>query len=249
MLDYLEQWFQQHRSELGVPEEEFRRANAQVFESLLASTEKLSSSLEVKLCESLQGAIRMMNNPVQAAIFARGIEAVARMTAGIDETEGMGALAHSSDQDFLIDILRQSSAGHPADVADPLREARLRGLHMRERILEAEGGCWSAEEVGQHLRISRQAVDRRRQRGQLLALPIGGKSYVYPSWQFVDTGVLPGFVETLNSFTLPGPWTQAAFFLSPNALLAEQRPLDELRKGNLEAVKAAAASYGEQIAA
>lgn len=53
----------------------------------------------------------------------------------------------------------------------------------------------------------------------------------------------------LGAFTLPGPWTRAAFFLSPNTLLGEARPLDELRQGNIEGVKQAVASYGEQIAA
>jgi hypothetical protein len=249
LLEYLDQWIGRNRSQVDIAEDDFRRSNAEALNALLDGVGQLTAPVELKLCRSLQSALRLLHHPVQAAILARSIEAMARLSAQLDESAGLVALTQSSDIDFLIELLRQAPVSQSTEENDALREARLRGLKLREQILTAEGGVWSAEEVGQQLRISRQAVERRRQRGQLLALPIGAKAYVYPAWQFVEGGILPGFVTVLSSFTLPGPWTRAAFFLSSNSLLSNQRPLDVLRQGHLELVKQAAASYGEQVAA
>jgi hypothetical protein len=49
----------------------------------------------------------------------------------------------------------------------------------------------------------------------------------------------------LAEFGISDPWTRAAFFLSANTTLAGARPLDELRLGNVEAVRRAAWSYGQ----
>jgi hypothetical protein len=42
---------------------------------------------------------------------------------------------------------------------------------------------------------------------------------------------------------------QAAFFISPNALLGNHAPLDLLNRGDAEAVARATAAHGEQGAA
>ena len=58
--------------------------------------------------------------------------------------------------------------------------------------------------------------------------------------------MLPGLEDVLAELSLPDPWTQAAFFLSPNTYLGGQRPIDELRRGNLDEVRRAAWAMGEQ---
>jgi len=228
---------------------EFLRTEGLAIEAFVTSTATLAEPVDVKF---LLSALRILANrraPARTAVLTRGLEALEEIEAQLDENQIAGILANSSDRDILIDLLEQAPPSDIDSGNDALRNARLRGNQMREQILLAEGGYLSAEQVGKHLHITRQAVDRRRSKGQLLALPIGAKAYAYPQWQFDESGVLPGFVETLASFTLPGPWTRAAFLLSPNRLLNGARPLDELRNGNVADVKKAAASYGDQSAA
>ena len=60
---------------------------------------------------------------------------------------------------------------------------------------------------------------------------------------------LPGLEAVLERLADHDPWMQGRFFLMANQRLGDRRPLDELRQGNVEAVIAAAAVYGEHGAA
>jgi biotin operon repressor len=132
---------------------------------------------------------------------------------------------------------------------DPLVKARLRGLAVRQELLQREGGTLSAEQVAGHLGLSRQAVDKRRRAGKLIGLNIGRRGYAYPAWQLGRQGTLPGLEAALSELTIRDPWMQAAFFLSGDPRLDGATPLDELRRGNVDAVRRAAGGYGEHGAA
>jgi hypothetical protein len=82
--------------------------------------------------------------------------------------------------------------------------------------------------------------------GTLIGLSLGRKGYVYPVWQFAEGGTLPGLQAVLAELSDVGPWMQAAFMLSADARLNGERPLDELRRGHVQQVIAAAHVYGEQ---
>jgi hypothetical protein len=120
---------------------------------------------------------------------------------------------------------------------------------MREEIARAEGGTWTTEQVAEHLSITYQAVDKRRRANRLLAFPVGQRRYAYSAWQFDADGVLSGFEDVLAALSVPGVWTRASFFLGENDYLNGARPLDELRRGNVDAVRRAAAMLGEHGAA
>jgi hypothetical protein len=94
------------------------------------------------------------------------------------------------------------------------------------------------------LKISRQAVDKRRRESKLLGLELGKKGYHYPSWQFD----LRGLEEVLTALDGRDPWEKLSFFLNPSAILGDHTPLTALRgkKDNLTDIVNAAVSYGEQ---
>jgi len=149
-------------------------------------------------------------------------------------------------------VLRVLEAPEMVDRTDPeqiLTTARARGLEARQQLLDAEGGAWTVERVASHLGVSRQSVDKRRKSEKLLALTVGRRGYLYPSWQFVRHGVLSGWESVLRALEPNDPWAQLIFMLSPNDRLDDQRPLDALRKGKTEEVKTAAALFGEHGAA
>ncbi|MFT4040603.1 MAG: hypothetical protein QM692_20655 [Thermomicrobiales bacterium] len=129
-------------------------------------------------------------------------------------------------------------------ITDPLMLARVRGQAVQRRILEMEGGAVSSRQMAALLGISRRAVDKRRERGELIGLDADGRGYVYPVWQ-VD---LPGFAEVLAVRRDLSPRAQAGFFLAPNAWLEDRSPLSALRAGEVAAVLRAASLYGEHLA-
>jgi hypothetical protein len=134
---------------------------------------------------------------------------------------------------------------------DALAKARLRGILVMRELLAGDGGALSASDVAKTLGISRQAVDKRRQAGQLLAIEMPKRGWLYPAWQFKKTGtVLEGVPEVLQALAEHDPWAQVRFFVSGNDRLGGKRPVDLLARGqNLDKLLLAAAAFEEQGAA
>ncbi len=190
------------------------------------------------------------DDPLRAAFLARSVDVLTKVAARLDLGELGRAVASASNEATLVTALMQPGAAGLFAAADPLTPARLRGLQARDEILAAEGGTLGGEEVGALLHISRQAVDKRRATGKLLAVEIGRRGYLYPAWQFTDEGgVLAGLEDVLPLLAEEPPFARLRFFLSGNRRLRGERPLDRLRRGELEPVLRAARMFGEQGAA
>ncbi len=159
------------------------------------------------------------------------------------------AVAASTNVQAVLRVLEAPEMVDRTDPEQTLVGARTRGLEARQQLLDAEGGAWTVDQVASHLGLSRQAVDKRRKAGKLLALTVGRRGYLYPSWQFVRHGVLPGWETILRGLAAHDPWAQVIFMLSPSDRLGDQRPLDALRDGRIDEVKAAASAFGEHGAA
>jgi hypothetical protein len=133
---------------------------------------------------------------------------------------------------------------------DPLAPARLRWVRHRDELLAAEGGVVSTDEATALLSVkSRQAVQQRVRRGTLIGLPLNQTTTVYPIWQFSEKSrdrVLPGLREVLAALGNLDPWGRVIFFLGGEGRLDGERPLDTLRRGDIERVIEAARHYGEQ---
>ena len=99
-----------------------------------------------------------------------------------------------------------------------LTRAKLlaRGVLARRRLEQAEGGAISTEEVAENLDVTRQAVDLRRQKGQLVAWRTSEKRRRFPLWQFGSDGrPLEGLSECIAATELDNEWNAMIFFLSP----------------------------------
>jgi hypothetical protein len=187
----------------------------------------------------------------QRVFLRRATRALERVAERLDEGEIVRALGSSSDADFLVAALTAPGALAPARepaAADPLAEARLRGAGQRDRLF-ARVEMLTVEQVARLLGLTRQGVDLRRRKGRLIGLERGRRGYLYPAWQFVDGQVVPGFEEVLAALASSGPWLACRFFMQREPRLGGRRPIDALRAGRLEAVKAAALAFGEEGAA
>ncbi|HET7233917.1 MAG TPA: hypothetical protein VFJ16_28155 [Longimicrobium sp.] len=182
------------------------------------------------------------------SIFRKRTEAlVQRLSEQASEDALAAALAAPSDFGGLARLLSETAAlGVALDTVDPLAEAVARGVESKQALLRDAGGGWSAARAAAHLGITRQAVDKRRRAGKLLALQSGTGDHLYPVCQFTEHGVLGGIDRVLAAFPPSGGWTRLDVLLTPAEEIGGISPLEALRHGDVDAAILAASMFGEQ---
>ncbi len=174
----------------------------------------------------------------------RAIKAVLKFTE-LSEDSIIDAARSPRDLDVLVKGLLANPIVEDLKAIEPLTPAFIRGYEAKRKLIEEHGGTLSAEKVGELLGITRQAVEKRRQAGKLLALTIGRHGYRYPAWQFNESGTLPGLEQVLSVLASHDKWMQTAFFVSRNPRLNGRTPQEMLEAGELDRVLNAASVYGE----
>jgi hypothetical protein len=179
---------------------------------------------------------------IQKVFYQRSMRAIEGLQS-LGEKRLAEAVQAPTDYSVLLSALNTEEALASIRVHDPLAAARLRGLEAKRNLVEAEGGTLTSAEVARKLRITRQAVDKRRKEGRLLALELGRKGFRFPAWQ-LD---LPQADAVLRALEGRDPWEQLTFFLNPSELLGDRSPLQTLRdkRPAMEGVLRAAAAFAE----
>lgn len=191
---------------------------------------------------------------LQLSVLQRAMRAVTVSFDGFDQEELSKIAAEETDAEVLFELVVASRLLEALEEKDPLAEARLEGIEEQRRLVREAGGAVGAAEVGEILGgISRQAVDARRKKGRLLAIGNTGgrRGWRYPLCQFDESsedGVVRGLDGVIAAVEDPSGWMVLAFLLSPEERLGDERPLDVLRRGEVEGVQKAAMLYGEHIA-
>jgi biotin operon repressor len=207
---------------------------------------ELTPRLVFRPLEAIAESIRDTKHP---AFFTRALKAVTELDRELPERVLDEATSASSDYLVLLHALASPAAIEEAVEIDPLAVARLHGVDRQRNLLHMGGGAYTAEQAGEVLGISRQAVDKRRREVKLIGIMRGRRGYAYPAWQFEKGKTLQYLEDVLGILRKNDPWMQVAFFLNNNTRLRGRTPLEALRKGQIEEVRAAAASYGEHEAA
>jgi len=157
------------------------------------------------------------------------------------------ALSSPTDVGGVATLLSDlAPLGVDLSAVDPFVEAIARGAAVKRELLMDAGGGLTPSQVAKVLGLTRQAVDKRRIRRTLLAVPTGSGEYVYPACQFVPEGVLPGVQEVMHAFQVRNPWTQLSALLAPAPALRGKTILEALQSGETERAIAVAASFAEQ---
>lgn len=184
--------------------------------------------------------------PLRAAFVARATQAAESWSRSLSGRDLALAVAEPRNELVVLRALQRAEAWAGVLDHDPLAAAKARGIEKQRDLLAAEGGAVGVDELASALRISRQAVDKRRRAGKLLALPRGGHRWVFPAWQVARGRTVPGLEEVLSALGGRDPWSQLIFFLTPDRPLGNRSPLQVLRAGDRAAVVRAAERYGEQ---
>lgn len=233
----------------GLEDDTFTLLIAEAQETLAGAHETLDDA--GTLLRQAEETLTRLQEPARQIAAMRALRAVTRAIANAPLEPLTRASTAATDVEVLIHALQQPDAIETLQAEDPLGPARLRGLQEREKLLAAEGGTYSAEQVAKHLKISRQAVNKRRQQGTLVGLDAGRHGYLYPAWQFVRSGTLPRLEAVLGALEGHDPWMRHIFMVSGNARLQDRSPLEQLRQGGnrLDDVLSAARTFGEHGAA
>ena len=186
--------------------------------------------------------------PLMQTLFRRSINGVLRLSA-LSEESVVNATSAPTDLGALVRALASQEALHELledlKQAEPLAPAFLRGIEAKRRVLEENGGVLTSEQVAEKIGISRQAVEKRRQAGKLVAVSTGRHGNLYPVWQFERSRVLAGLSEALAQLSGHDEWSQVIFFISKNPRLKDRTPIEMLKAGKLKEVLDAASVYGE----
>ncbi|MCH7533868.1 MAG: DNA-binding protein [Gemmatimonadetes bacterium] len=163
-------------------------------------------------------------------------------------------LAAPTHAGTLARFLSEVASDEAVAALDPLAAAFARAGDIQETLLKKAGGTWLAGEVAEHLAITRQAVDKRRKRGSLLAVEVRSW-HRYPLCQFSEGGVVDGLPEVLKAIDTDSGWTRLSVLLSPTLRSdsaddadMESSVLDALRQGHKAEALHAAASWGRHEA-
>lgn len=205
-------------------------------------SEKSKSSSHLK--EATERALKLGEQREMNTVFlTRAIKAINHFA---EHGSLVDVSTASSDYELLLKVLETPESLELLQKNDPLANARLRGLKVKQELLEANGGCITVEEVAKILGITRQAVDKRRRANKLIGISRGKHAYLYPIWQFNSQSVIKDLEAVLAELKNYDPWMQIAFMLEPNLRLDGKTPLQELQSNNSEQVLSAIRVFGEQ---
>ena len=183
------------------------------------------------------------------AFLRRSVKMLERVSSSASSEALKSALSSPTDVGGVASLLSDlAPLGVDLSAVDPFLEAMARGAAIKRELLTGGGGGLTSSQVASALGITRQAVDKRRSRRALLAVPNGSGEYVYPACQFTSDGVINGLEEVLRAFRIRSPWTQLSVLLASAPALGGKTLLEALKSGALEKAIAIAASFGEQAA-
>ncbi len=197
----------------------------------------------------LKQALRSAEAAKNQVFISRALSAIVSLEKELSTQRINEATAEPTDFQMLVRALTFSPVVAEVAQGDPLAAARLRGAQIKKELVTKAGGLLTSDEVAKHLHISRQAVAQRRANRKLLSVEQGRRGHGYPSFQFVDGGVLSGLEQVLKALAGTDSWMQLAFLVGSNDRLNRKSPVELLRRGEIDGVLRAAASYGEQGAA
>jgi hypothetical protein len=178
-----------------------------------------------------KAAIEKHPTAIRDAFIRRTAHAIERLAVQADEATLVEAMAAPTDFGTLARVLIDFGAiGSAVADIDPGAVDLAREIEHRTDVVQRAGGTLSAEEVGKLLKITRQAVDKRRRNKSLLALRQGG-DWLYPRAQFHEHEAIPGVADVIRGFEDSGPWVTLEFLITEDDVLDGLSPLAALLKG------------------
>ena len=165
------------------------------------------------------------------AFLERAINAVQRIADEMTDDALAGALAAGSDIGTLAHAISSPDLKDPALEIDPLAPARARALKHRKEIAEEAGPMLTVSDATSLLRITRQALDKRRKAGSVLGTRVGSE-WRYPELQFQNGALLPRLKDILKAHHGVDGWVILDSIIGASAAYGNRSIVDLLRQGD-----------------
>jgi len=168
----------------------------------------------------------------------------------MSDAEVLKAVEAQSPAETIAEILVATPESRSASESD-WAELLLRGAESKRLITELVGGLLTSSQAAEVLRISVAGVKQRMDRRKLLAVPLPGGQWGFPSLQFQEGGkVRQGVAEVARAGSHVDPWVVLSILVDDvvdgsGGMLLER--LDEPRV--LADVLNRLATYGKHVAA
>lgn len=195
---------------------------------LIRSLEEAPIELKEAIAEILGTST---SRSAESIFFIRALKALIKLSKSDRLVETAAA---SSDYSLLLKALSSPEAMELLAATDPLAKAEVRGILVKQQLIEASGGTYNSKEVADLLGISRQAVDKRRKNSKLIGIPKGKGSYLYPVWQFTSGKTIVGLELVMNVIKDLDPWMQVTFMLNPTLNENKKNPIALLEEGSID---------------
>ncbi|MBA2693068.1 MAG: hypothetical protein H0U65_11335 [Rubrobacter sp.] len=217
-------------------------------ESLAGEFERVSRDLPDELVVQ---ALRIMEaargGAVEQVVLARALRQMREGVGYLPEEALVRTASESEDRAVFLTLLSAGVMDEFVEGMDELAKARVEGLAYRRELLEKAGGALGVSDVAELLGLSRDAVDKRRKGGRLIAVVLGRHGMHYPAFQFTENGLLEGLERALKALEPEDGWVALQFFLEEEELLGGKTSAEALESGEVEEVAKVAEVYGEQV--
>jgi len=124
------------------------------------------------------------------------------------------AIVGAGDPAQALAVAPRDLAPAPPERLAAERAAKARTAHFRTELAEKAGGMFTRADVAELLSVTPAAVDKQRQRGQILGVPYGNEVR-FPAAQFANGAVVPGLKPILAAFGDMNPWGQLQLLVAP----------------------------------
>lgn len=138
----------------------------------------------------------------------------------------------------------QDAQPSPTETApDPLAEAKRRAREHQDWILE-NVPMLGAGEAAKLLRVTRQALDKRRKKLAVLGVQ-WGRNWYYPKDQFGIDDVVPGLEEVLATLPFESDWPRLDWMLKEREEFQGRNAFTALKQDDIDLVIAEASDFGD----
>lgn len=139
------------------------------------------------------------------------------------------SLSSATDFGALARIVSGVQFSDEINDLDPYAGPVARNIEHRRVLKEMAGEMLTSGQVEQLIGVSRQAIDKRRKSGRLLALMIGS-DWSYPAFQFTDGAVDPLMEDVLIAHKEDDPWVILDIFLAKDDGFGGRSVLDLVKQ-------------------
>ncbi|WP_324755190.1 hypothetical protein [Roseovarius sp. Pro17] len=140
----------------------------------------------------------------------------------------MSSLVSATDLGALARFVSGVQFSDAVTELDPLAAPVARAIAHRRALKSAAGEMLASSQVEELLGVRRQAIDKRRKSGRLLAVMIAS-DWFYPALQFTDGAVDPLMESVLGAHKDDDPWAILDALLAKDDAFGGRTVLDLVR--------------------